>query len=394
MPSPPLHPLAAVTHPDPAAYYTSLAARPLYHDATLGCWVAASAEAATAVLTSPLCRVRPVGEPVPSALLGSPAELIFRHLARMNDGALHCPFKRAVEDVFGGLPMARVWAESRRWAEFLCRLEHRALADGDIGEFALDLPVYVLGRLLGIPPEHLPTLTRLMRDFAPCLSPASLYEHVERGKVAAGALLEMFSGLLCAPLTGGSLLSVLADEARRHGCDDPAVVIANGIGFVWQSYEATAGLIGNTLLALARNPELRMRAGAERGRLRDIMLEVLRLDPPIQNTRRFVAEDGVLLGREVRAGDVILVVLAAANVDAAVNPNSEHVRVTRNGRPLFTFGVGPHACPGQSVALTIAGVGVAQCLTDGLDLAQFASRIVYRPSVNARVLVWPHEGRV
>jgi hypothetical protein len=38
-------PLAAVTHPDPYPYYADLVAhRPLYCDATLGLWVASSAD--------------------------------------------------------------------------------------------------------------------------------------------------------------------------------------------------------------------------------------------------------------------------------------------------------------------------------------------------------------
>jgi len=52
-----LDPIAAVTHPDPYPFYADLVAkRPLYRDDALGVWVAASAEAVTAVLTSDLCR--------------------------------------------------------------------------------------------------------------------------------------------------------------------------------------------------------------------------------------------------------------------------------------------------------------------------------------------------
>jgi hypothetical protein len=45
--------------------------RPLGFDETLGLWVAASAGAVTAVLTSDLCLVRPPAERVPKALVGS-----------------------------------------------------------------------------------------------------------------------------------------------------------------------------------------------------------------------------------------------------------------------------------------------------------------------------------
>src|SRR5215510_3020948 len=92
----PQDPIAAVTHPNPYAYYAKLVnEKPLYFDHALGMWVASGAEAVTEALTSEYCRVRPATEPVPHALLGSPAARIYRHLIRMNDGAGHCPFKQA-----------------------------------------------------------------------------------------------------------------------------------------------------------------------------------------------------------------------------------------------------------------------------------------------------------
>ena len=98
---------------------------------------------------------------------------------------------------------------------------------------------------------------------------------------------------------------------------------------------------------------------------------MLRLDPPVQNTRRFVARAGTVVGREMREGDAVLVVLAAANRDPAA--------------PLFSFGAGRHTCPGQSLATTIARAGVEQALAAGIDPAPFAEGVSYRPSVNVRI---------
>src|SRR5437870_763124 len=92
-----LNPLTAATAQNPYPYYAKLVAtRPLYYDQELGMWVASSAEVVAAVLGSQLCRVRPAAEPIPSALLGSPAGDIFGMLVRMNDGTAHCPLKSAV----------------------------------------------------------------------------------------------------------------------------------------------------------------------------------------------------------------------------------------------------------------------------------------------------------
>ncbi|HEY4389684.1 MAG TPA: cytochrome P450, partial [Ktedonobacteraceae bacterium] len=182
-----------------------------------------------------------------------------------------------------------------------------------------------------------------------------------------------------------SLLSILAHEARSTGYADKDVIVANGIGLLSQTYEATAGLIGNTLLALARHPEIHKQALADLDRLDLVIQEVLRYDPPIQNTRRYLASNGVVAGVEMKEGDMILVVLAAANRDPAVNSDPERFDIFRKARRLFTFGVGEHLCPGENMAAIIAKAGVEQLISSDIDVLRLTKTIRYRPSGNARI---------
>lgn len=391
---PPSDPIAAVTHANPYPYYADLVSRaPLSYDDTLGFWVAASAEAVTAVLTSDLCRVRPPAEPVPRPLLGSPAGEIFRHLVRMNDGPRHPALKQAVMATLGSLDGEAAAGPSREWAGYLAAELAPTASPRQVTDFAFRLPIYVMGSLLGVPPGSLPLLARWMGDFVAALAPGSLPEAVERGKEAAGLLLGLFRSLLAegdAPAEG--LLQTLAREARRSGEGGEEAILANGIGFLFQAHDATAGLIGNALLALAARPELRFRLAGEPGLLHQILLEVLRYDPPIQNTRRFVARDGLVAGRPMKEGDAILVVLAAANRDPAAYPAPDRFDVLREGRRSFTFGIGAHACPGETLATTIARSGIESLLDAGLDFERLDRAVVYRPSANARIPLFGIEG--
>ncbi len=219
------------------------------------------------------------------------------------------------------------------------------------------------------------------------MSPGADAAHVERGKAAAGHLIEMVRSLSTAPEPGATagLLAVLHREASRAGCDDAPAVVANAIGFLTQAYEATAGLIGNTLLALAAHPDLLAQVERAPALLSEVIREVLRYDPPVQNTRRFIAADGSVAGRRMAAGDTVLVVLAAANHDAAANPAPERFDVARASRRTFTLGAGVHACPGEQLAVTIARAGVEQLLARGVALAPLAEAVTYRPSGNLRV---------
>lgn len=381
----PAHPIAAVTHPDPYPYYADLATRPgLTRDEGLGLWIASSAAAVTAVLSSDLCRVRPATEPVPTALLGSPAGDIFGRLVRMNDGAGHSPMKTAVETALSTLNATRVAEESGIQAHALAEaLRPEAHADR-VTDFAFRLSTSVLASLLGVPREQRADVASWMSDFVRCLAPGSAPDHVERGKAAAGRLRDTFTALLDRP-DPATLLGRLAKEARAVGRGDADVIVANGIGFLSQAYEATAGLIGNTLVAIARERALRDQLRADPGHFRRVVREVVRCDPPVQNTRRFVARRGTVAGQDVQDGDAILVVLAAANRDPVANRDPNRFDMFRADRQAFTFGVGAHACPGEELATTIAQVGVERLLAAGVEPDDLVRTLAYRPSANTRI---------
>jgi cytochrome P450 len=383
----PRDPVAAVTHPDPYPYYASLVAeRPFYREEALGLWVASSAAAVTAVLTSDLCRVRPPAEPVPRALLGSPAGDIFGHLVRMNDGPGHCPFKQAVSATLDSVDRIQAAEQSKASARILSDELEPAADPRRLTEFAFRLPVHVVASLLGVPQERLRETAQWTDDFVRCLSPLSTPEQIEQSKTAAGRLLDLFRSLLGGRGTGG-LLGTLAAQARRLGREGVDVITANGIGFLSQSYEATAGLIGNTLLALISQPAVCERVAGDSGLLRHVVQEVLRYDPSVQNTRRFLAASGSIDGQQMKEGDAILVVLAAANRDPQANSHAQRFEMLRENRRTFTFGAGAHACPGETLAASIAEAGVRQLLASGLRFEELA-RPRYRASANARVTIW------
>jgi cytochrome P450 len=387
---PPADPIAAVTHPDPYPYYAEMVAhRPLHRDERLGLWVAASAAAVTAVLTSDVCRVRPIAEPVPSMLVDSPAGTIFGRLVRMNDGARHGSMKRAVTSTLEAMDSVHVAAMSRAWARSLVDELSPRDDPSRITELASRLTAHVIASLLGVPPDVVPQTARWTADFVRGLGPGASAEHLERGKTSARHLLALGRSLL----SGGTSEGLLPSLARHGGGQDSESIVANGLGFLSQSYEATTGLIGNTLVALARHREARSAVVVDRDRLHPVLIEVLRHDAPIQNTRRFVAEDAAVAGVGMNAGDAIVLVLAAANRDPAVNPEPARFDPARLAPRTFTFGLGAHSCPGTALATTIAAAGVDALLTAGVALDELAEIVSYRPSVNARIPLFGEETR-
>ena len=379
----PRDPIAAVTHRDPYPYYEELVAtRPFHRDDALGLWVACSAAAVTDALANPACLVRPPAEPVPGPLVGSPAGAIFARLVRMNEGARHSAMKPAVSAATARIE-ASVGAQAARWAERLADELDPASGPARLNEFVSSLSAYVIASSLGVSPHELPRTAALARDFAQGIAPAATGERLTRGADAAHQLWTACDALLEAPSTRASA-TALADLDRAIGEREDAV--ANGIGFLSQAYEATAGLIGNTLVALGRHlPRGASGAGDDLG---SFIREVVRCDPPVHNTRRFVARNTAVAGRELRAGDAVLVVLAAANRDPAANPGPSRFDPLRSSRRSFTFGSGPHACPGEAIATALAEAGVRQLLARGVHPAELVGSVTYRPSANTRVPIF------
>jgi cytochrome P450 len=366
-----MDPITAATHADPYPYYASLRANGgLDFDPRLNLWVASSAEAVCAVLHHPDCHVRPAHEPVPKAIAEGPAGQIFGRLMRMNEGERQrCPRKAIAP---------RVQDIDPRQVEAL--VTARLLRNGAEGVHQAQFigPVSVVAQLLGFNPTDSHLLSELTGDFVACLSPLSQAPQLEAAHRASEQLARLFQERIVAqdnPLLNGICQGFEGGDADSR--------IANLIGLLSQTHEATAGLIGNALLALILDPVLHHVLRDDPGQIEPLLAEVQRFDPAVQNTRRFIAAPCEILGTALQQGDVVLVLLASANRDPQLNTQPDALLLDRPNRRSFSFGSGRHECPGQTLAMNIAHATLGAILErhPGLDQLSW----VYRPSANGRI---------
>jgi len=350
----PLDPVGAVVHPDPYPYYARLRRdRPLYLDSALGLWVAATQEAVEAALNHPALRVRPPAEPVPRALVGTPAGEVFAWLVRMNDGEFHTRHKPAVQQATRRFSMTDVAEAAAAAALDVMRLEANALLNA--------LPVQAVARLLRVPSDSLDATTHWVEDFVQGIAAGAPVQAIARANEAAMQLMA---------------------QGEAQGLD--AVQSANRIALMQQSLDATAGLVGNTIRLLHARPELVARA-ASLDVWRAIVSEVARWDASVQNTRRFAAADLTLAGQAIAQGQGVLLLLASANRDETLNPNPDVFDPARSDRRSMSFGAGLHGCPGETIAIEIAAAGL-QALHAARPLDElFGPCTGFRPLANARI---------
>jgi len=378
----PVDPVAAVTHADPYPFYAQLRAGPaLVWNEKLRVWVASRADVVESVLLAHgALRVRPAAEPVPRAIVGSPAGEVFGHLVRMNDGTAHQAHRPALQRALARLDLNAVHATALQIA--------RNVPAEPLSDALFSTPVQAVAHLLGFADEALPQVDRWMRDFVACLSPLSTAEQLRSASVAAGELMTRFEALTAsAPPRHGTLLAAVLAESDAGGPLSRSL-LANIVGLLSQTCDATAGLLGNSLIAWVREPSLRQ-APRTRDGLQAIVEETARHDPSVHNTRRFAAEPITIAGTPLAAGDAVLLVLAAANRDPAFNPDPDGFKLIRERRRMLGFGHGMHACPGQALACTLAAAGLDALLQRQPDLGAVRARgWSYRPSANARIPVF------
>ncbi|MCR6480038.1 cytochrome P450 [Variovorax sp. ZS18.2.2] len=378
----PADPVAAVTHADPYPFYAELrAGPPLVWNERLRVWVASRADVIESVLLAHgALHVRPAAEPVPRAIVGSPAGEVFGHLVRMNDGAAHQAHRPALQRALAGLDLDAVHAAALQVA--------RNVPTEPSSDALFSMPVRAVAHLLGFVEETLPQVDHWMRDFVACLSPLSTADQLQAASVAAGELMTRFELLTASapPRNGTPLAAVLAESDT--GAPLSRSLLANLVGLLSQTCDATAGLLGNSLIALVREPSLRQTARTRDG-VQAIVEETARHDPSVHNTRRFAIEPITIAGTPLAAGDAVLLVLAAANRDPAFNPDPDNFKLIRERRRMLGFGHGMHACPGQALACTLAAAGLDALLHRQPDLDAISARgWRYRPSANARIPVF------
>ena len=117
-------------------------------------------------------------------------------------------------------------------------------------------------------------------------------------------------------------------------------------------YETTSHLIANSVATLEAHPDARDWWLADpKARTERAVEELARFASPIHTVKpRYVARDIDVLGTSLRAGEVVMPWLAAANADPAVFDAPDELRLDRFPNPHMVFSTGTHFCLGLQLA--------------------------------------------
>jgi cytochrome P450 len=143
------------------------------------------------------------------------------------------------------------------------------------------------------------------------------------------------------------------------------------------SFAAIFAAAGNVVLTLLQRPDVL-------DQLRDPALletgidELVRFDGPAQVTSRVATQDTTIRDVAIKAGDSVIIMLAAANRDPAQFPEPNELVLDRKPNKHLGFGSGMHGCVGQ-----VFGRAALRGLVTGLHEAP-APLVLTGPPVRLR----------
>jgi cytochrome P450 family 142 subfamily A polypeptide 1 len=143
--------------------------------------------------------------------------------------------------------------------------------------------------------------------------------------------------------------------------------------------ETTRNGISGAIQLLIEHPEERQKLIDDPSRIKVAVEEMLRLVTPIHSFTRTVTQDTELRGKQLKAGQTIILAYPSANRDEEEYEDADSFRIDRNPSHV-AFGIGSHFCLGANLARMEMRVALEQVLQRMPDLEYAAGGPVLVPS--------------
>jgi cytochrome P450 len=237
---------------------------------------------------------------------------------------------------------------------------HAQLAGGQqvdmMPAFCRQVPATVIALLLGVPVADIPTFIAWSDDLTKVMD-SGQHSSAEYAQVVAAA-----------ERSGAAMWEYLQDQVDQHrrleqddlindllvanegGILDDGQILATCILLLVAGNETTTKLIGTGLRLFAEHPDQRRDLANDPSLTPRAVDEVLRYQGVTAILPRQAKEDTTFAGAEVKAGEVIMALNAAANRDPAAFPDPTRFDIRRSPNRHLAFGHGIHHCLGNQLA--------------------------------------------
>jgi cytochrome P450 len=212
-------------------------------------------------------------------------------------------------------------------------------------DYAQQIPVRVIARILGVSSEMSDSFTGWVRDVL------EFADDEARRSAAADQLLDYFQSQLELRRRepGDDLLSELLQTEVDGAPLDEGIILGMAALILIAGVDTTWSAIGSSLWHLATHPDDLKRLVAEPDLMPTAMEELLRAFAPV-TMARVVTGDFEFGGCPMKEGDKVLMNFPAANRDPDIFDHPDTVLLDRTHNRHVAFGSGIHRCAGSNLA--------------------------------------------
>lgn len=282
------------------------------------------------------------------------------------DGPRHRALRKLIQREFSPGPLAR------NYENFLRDLTNltidNALQNSEfdfVEKVSADFPINVLVRLLDVPVSDTGTLINWGNQMVANTDPdytehlitdpdSDQYRHLPFRSPAALEVFE-YGRELARQRKGGDgsdLISTLVNKIPEDGQPlSPSDFDNYFLLLVIAGNETTRHAISQSMLALIENQDQLKLLQEQPELIPGAVEEFLRWASPVYHFRRTATRDVELRGKQIKAGDKVVMWFASGNRDEEVFTDPYRFDVTRTNVDHLTFGKGsPHLCMGNALA--------------------------------------------
>ncbi len=237
-----------------------------------------------------------------------------------------------------------------RVAAILDRIGNRTECEF-VAEIAAELPVQMLAELLDVPQEDRVKLfdwsNSLIAEDDPELrkDPEAMARDVNQMTLYAERLWEERR-----VRPGNDLISMLVHSRLDGEAMSKEQYLGTFILLVVAGNETTRNSLSGGVIALAEFADERRRVIENPALLGSAVAEIVRYVSPIMHMRRTATVDNELRGKQIRAGDKVILWYVSANRDEAIFTDPFRFDAARDELPQLGFGTGQHYCLGARLA--------------------------------------------
>ncbi len=219
-----------------------------------------------------------------------------------------------------------------------------------VSAFAFPLPFTVICELLGVAEADRDDLGRELNAL---LSPVATPADYERAKSASDAVVATLRALVESKrrAPGDDLVSGLLEARDGEERLTDQELLSTIFQLIVAGHDTTTSLIGNSVVALLRNPDQLAMLRSDPARITTAVEEFLRYDAPVpHSTFRYAVEPVDLGGKTIPAGAQVIISLAAADRDEERYAEPDVLDIDRPYVRHLAFGHGIHFCLGAPLA--------------------------------------------